>query len=147
MKIGEVARYSGISAKMIRYYEATGLIGPAERSGSNYRDYSDKDVHELRFVRRARDLGFSVAEIGELLDLWRDRGRRSSEVKRFVRDHTTRLRGKIDQLEAMVVTLQSLAGQCAGDERPDCPIIEELARSGEAARTSSECSNLRVVKE
>lgn len=131
MKIGEAARHSGISAKMIRYYEATGLIGPAERGGSNYRDYSDKDVHELRFVRRARDLGFSVAEIAELLDLWRDRGRRSSEVKRFVGDHTARLRGKIDQLEAMVATLQSLADQCAGDERPDCPIIEELARSGD----------------
>ena len=126
MKIGEAAGRSGISAKMIRYYEATGLIRPAGRNSSNYRDYSDNDVHELRFIRRARDLGFSVAEIGELIDLWRDRHRQSSEVKLFVRVHTARLREKIDQLEAMVRTLQSLAEQCAGDERPECPIIELL---------------------
>lgn len=134
MKIGEAAGRSGISAKMIRYYEATGLIRPAGRNASNYRDYSDTEVHELRFIRRARALGFSVAEIGELLDLWRDRDRQSSEVKRFVHGHTVRLREKIDQLEAMVRTLQSLAEQCAGDDRPDCPIIDLLEGQGEGRR-------------
>lgn len=136
MKIGEAAAQSGISAKMIRYYEATGLIRPAGRSASNYRDYSANDVHELRFVRRARDLAFSVAEIGELLDLWRDRGRQSSEVKRFVRGHTARLREKIAQLEAMVGTLHALADRCAGDDRPDCPIIELLEGSGDRPQRS-----------
>ncbi len=133
MKIGEAAERSGISAKMIRYYEATGLIRPAERSSSNYRDYSDNDVHELKFVRRARDLGFSVAEISELLDLWRDRHRQSSEVKQFVHEHTARLRDKIGQLEAMVRTLQALANQCAGDERPECPIIDLLEGASKAS--------------
>lgn len=126
---------------MIRYYEATGLIRPAERGSSNYRDYCDKDVHELRFIRRARDLGFSVAEIGELLDLWRDGSRQSSEVKQFVREHTDRLRSKIDQLTAMVGTLQALAKQCAGNERPDCPIIESLEGAG-STRQVAEISSM-----
>lgn len=111
---------------MIRYYEASGLIRPAERSSANYRDYSDNDVHELKFIRRARDLGFSVAGIGELLDLWRNRNRQSGEVRQFVREHVDRLREKIDQLEAMAQTLNALAEQCAGDNRPDCPIIDSL---------------------
>jgi MerR family transcriptional regulator, gold-responsive activator of gol and ges genes len=111
---------------MIRYYEATGLIRPAERSSSNYRDYSENDVHELKFIRRARDLGFSVAEIGELLDLWRDRNRQSGDVRQFVRDHLDRLQEKIVQLQAMAQTLNALAEQCAGDDRPECPIIHSL---------------------
>ncbi len=111
---------------MIRYYEVTGLIRPAERSSANYRDYSENDVHELKFIRRARDLGFSVAEIGELLDLWRDRNRQSGEVKQFASEHVDRLREKIDQLEATAQTLNALAVQCAGDNRPDCPIIDSL---------------------
>jgi MerR family transcriptional regulator, gold-responsive activator of gol and ges genes len=90
----------------------------------------------LRFVRRARDLGFSVSEIGELLDLWRDRGRQSSEVKRFVRRHTARLRAKINQLEGMVRTLHAFADRCAGDDRPDCPMIELLEGSGDRPRRS-----------
>ena len=126
VKIGEAAGRSGISAKMIRYYEATGLITPAGRSSSNYRDYSPKEVHELRFIRRARDLGFSVADIGELLDLWRDGDRESGEVKKFVHHHIVRLREKVNQLEAMVSTLESLAEQCAGNDRPECPIIDRL---------------------
>lgn len=130
MNIGEAARQSGISAKMIRYYEASGLIPPAARRDSNYRDYSDKDVHELRFIRRARDLGFSVAEIADLLSLWRDRDRQSSQVKAMVSDHTARLRAKIDDLQEMVDTLQSLADRCSGDDRPDCPIIERLENPG-----------------
>ncbi len=126
MNIGEAARQSGISAKMIRYYEEIGLIPPADRRASGYRDYSEADVHELRFICRARDLGFMVAEISELLGLWRDRGRRSGEVKALACEHITRLRRKIDDLQAMVDTLETLADRCAGDDRPDCPIIERL---------------------
>ncbi len=126
MNIGEAARQSGISAKMIRYYEETALIPPADRRASGYRDYSDADVHELRFIRRARDLGFSVVEISELLGLWRDRTRRSSDVKAMARSHIDRLRAKIDDLQAMVDTLQTLSDACAGDDRPDCPIIQRL---------------------
>ncbi len=126
MNIGEAARQSGISAKMIRYYEATALIPPADRRASGYRDYSDANVHELRFIRRARDLGFSVAEISELLGLWRDRARRSGDVKMLAGGHIDRLRSKIDDLQAMVDTLQTLAHACAGDDRPDCPIIQRL---------------------
>ena len=126
MNIGEAARQSGISAKMIRYYEETALIPPADRRASGYRDYSDADVHELCFIRRARDLGFSVVEISELLGLWRDRTRRSSDVKAMARSHIDRLRAKIDDLQAMVDTLQTLSDACAGDDRPDCPIIQRL---------------------
>lgn len=126
MNIGEAARQSGISAKMIRYYEETGLIPPAGRRASGYRDYAHANVHELRFIRRARDLGFSVAEISELLGLWRDRTRRSSDVKAMARSHIDRLRAKIDDLQAMVDTLQTLSDACAGDDRPDCPIIQRL---------------------
>ena len=132
MNIGEAARLSGISAKMIRYYETTGLIGPADRRASGYRDYSQADVHELRFVRRARDLGFSVASISDLLGLWRDRTRKSSEVKALACAHIEDLRGKIEDLQSMVDTLQTLASHCAGDDRPDCPIIERLGRDAKA---------------
>lgn len=130
MKIGDAARQSGISAKMIRYYESTGLIPPAGRGASNYRDYSRNEVHELQFIRRARDLGFSVAEIGDLLDLWRNTERQSSEVKQFVHGHIARLRAKIGSLQAMAATLQALADRCSGDARPDCPIIDRLDDGG-----------------
>ncbi len=129
MKIGEAAHKSGISAKMIRYYEETALIPPASRRHSGYRDYSDDDVHELRFIRRARDLGFSVAEISDLLGLWRDRSRRSSDVKALATGHIDKLRSKIADMQAMVDTLQTLADRCAGDHRPDCPIIQGLGHS------------------
>ena len=129
MNIGDAARKSGISAKMIRYYEETALIPPASRRDSGYRDYSDADVHELRFIRRARELGFSVAERSELLGLWRNRTRRSSDVKAMASAHIDRLRSKIDDLQAMVDTLQTLADRCAGDDRPDCPIIQGLGNS------------------
>ncbi|MGV6875561.1 Cu(I)-responsive transcriptional regulator [Pseudochelatococcus sp. B33] len=127
MNIGAAARASGVSAKMIRYYEQTGLIPPAGRTASGYRDYSASDVHVLRFIRRARDLGFSVAEINELLELWRDRSRRSADVKRVARVHIAELRQKIENLKQMADTLQALADCCAGDERPDCPILADLA--------------------
>lgn len=126
MNIGDAAKASGVSAKMIRYYEQTGLIPPADRTASGYRDYSDKDVHVLRFIRRSRDLGFSVAEITELLALWQDRSRQSADVKALARSHITTLRQKIENLQQMADTLQTLADCCAGDHRPDCPILTDL---------------------
>ena len=127
MNIGMAAKASGVSAKMIRYYEATGLIPQAGRTGSGYRAYTDKDVHKLRFVRRARDLGFSVEQIGTLLKLWEDRSRSSSDVKRVALAHVESLRERALRLEEMAATLQHLADHCRGNDRPDCPIIEELA--------------------
>ncbi|WP_323718146.1 Cu(I)-responsive transcriptional regulator [Paracoccus aminovorans] len=126
MNIGQAAKSSGVSAKMIRYYEQTGLIPPADRTASGYRDYSDSEVHMLRFIRRARDLGFSVAEIDGLLGLWRDKSRQSSEVKRIARNHIAALEEKIRALQEMTETLKELARSCRGDHRPDCPILERL---------------------
>lgn len=128
MNIGTAAKASGISAKMIRYYEQIGLIPEAERRASGYREYSDTDIHTLRFIRRARDLGFSVAEIGELLSLWHDRDRQSGDVKRIALQHIGELRRRIAEMEGMVDTLATLADACAGDQRPDCPILGELAQ-------------------
>ncbi len=142
MNIGEASKASGVSAKMIRYYEQTGLIAAADRSGSGYRSYSLSDVHQLRFIRRARDLGFTVERIAELLNLWRDRSRQSADVKRLALDHVAQLRLKITELQEMVATLQSLADCCAGDDRPDCPILMSLEGHGlgpadKAARPAS----------
>lgn len=129
MNIGEAARASGVSAKMIRYYEETGLIAPATRTSSGYRTYGDKDVQTLRFIRRARDLGFSVENIGELLALWRDRSRQSVDVKRLANEQVTGLRRRIREMEEMAATLETLAACCAGDDRPDCPILRDLETS------------------
>lgn len=126
MNIGEVAKASGVSAKMIRYYEQTGLIPRANRSESGYRNYSASDVHMLRFIRRGRDLGFPVAEINELLGLWRDKSRQSVDVKRIATAHMAELREKIDSLEQIANTLQTLIECCSGDDRPDCPILADL---------------------
>ena len=126
MNIGQAARASGVSAKMIRYYEQSGLIPPAGRTGAGYRDYSDKDVHELRFIRRARDLGFASTEIVELLGLWRDRSRQSADVKRIAENHVAALQTKIRELQEMADTLAELAHCCHGDHRPDCPILDRL---------------------
>lgn len=126
MNIGQAAKASGVSAKMIRYYEGIGLVPPAGRTASGYRSYGDQDVHMLRFIRRARDLGFSVEGIAELLGLWRDRDRHSADVKRLAVEHAARLREKIAGLQAMVGTLETLADRCAGDDRPDCPILRDL---------------------
>ncbi len=128
MNIGEASAASGVSAKMIRYYEQAGLIPPADRSQAGYRVYDDADVHRLRFVRRARDLGFAVAEISELLDLWNNRSRRSADVKRLAQAHIADLQDRIAKLQQMSATLQTLADCCAGDDRPDCPILEGLAQ-------------------
>ena len=126
MNIGQAAKASGVSAKMIRYYEQTGLIPAADRTDSGYRDYSDTDVHMLRFIRRARDLGFSVAEIGELLNLWRDETRQSAEVKRLAQGHIDALEKKIVVLQDMAHSLTMLVNACHGDHRPHCPILQRL---------------------
>jgi Cu(I)-responsive transcriptional regulator len=131
LNIGEAAQASGVSAKMIRYYESIGLIPPATRSDAGYRHYAMNDVHALRFVRRARNLGFSMEAIGRLLELWRDRRRSSAQVKRIALGHVSALRGKILELQQMVATLEHLAQHCHGDERPDCPIIDELSDHAE----------------
>jgi len=125
--IGAAARDSGVSAKMIRHYEEIGLVPPAERTAAGYRMYAATDVHRLRFVKRARDLGFGMEEIGELLALWNDRRRRSSEVKRLALRHAAGLERKISELEAMRRTLVELARHCHGDHRPECPILDDLA--------------------
>ncbi|AFK54079.1 Cu(I)-responsive transcriptional regulator [Tistrella mobilis] len=133
MNIGQAAKASGVSAKMIRYYEQTGLIPKAIRSDAGYRNYSPSDVHTLRFIRRARDLGFSVEQIAELLALWRDRGRASADVKAVALSHVAGLKAKIAELQAMTRTLEHLAATCQGDDRPDCPIIEDLAEAAQVA--------------
>jgi MerR family copper efflux transcriptional regulator len=130
MNIGQAAAASGVSAKMIRYYEAIGLIQPADRKQSNYRDFAEREVNELRFLRRARGLGFSVEEIGKLLELWRNRGRPSREVKAIALRHVADLDARIVEMQAMADTLRHLAHACAGDDRPDCPILGDLGRAG-----------------
>lgn len=127
MNIGEAAQRSGVSAKMVRHYESLGLLPPVVRTDAGYRQYGDKEVHTLRFIRRARDLGFGMAEIGELLKLWQNRRRASADVKRIALDHIADLDRRIAEMEAMKRTLSSLASCCHGDQRPDCPILDELA--------------------
>ena len=129
MNIGQAAQATGISAKMIRYYESIGLIVPAGRTASGYRIYTEQDLHTLRFVRRARGLGFSVEQMHELLALWRDRKRASAEVKRVALQHVEELERKAAELQQMADTLKHLARHCHGDDRPECPIIEELERA------------------
>ena len=127
MNIGKAAEASGVSAKMIRYYESRGLIRPAERTAAGYRAYSEADIHTLRFIRRARDLGFSADDIADLLALWHDRARASADVRRIASDHIDALDHKIRQLQEMRATLARLVADCHGDERPDCPILANLA--------------------
>jgi MerR family copper efflux transcriptional regulator len=127
MNIGAAAQAAGVSPKMIRHYEQSGLIPKASRTPSGYRTYGESEVHALRFVRRARVLGFSMKEIRGLLGLWRNRRRSSADVKRLVAVHLEDLDARIAELEAMRRTLEGLARQCHGDNRPDCPILEDLA--------------------
>jgi Cu(I)-responsive transcriptional regulator len=127
MNIGEAAKRSGVSARMIRHYEGIGLIPAAKRAGSGYRTYSGHDVHTLRFVRHARALGFSVAQIEQLLGLWRNQRRPSSKVKALALAHIAELEARIHDLHAMKHTLEHLAEHCRGDDRPDCPILDGLA--------------------
>lgn len=126
MNIGEAARESGVSAKMIRYYEETGLIPPAGRTGSGYRTYGPKEVQVLRFVRRARDLGFPMEKVGDLLALWRDRERASADVKRLAEGQIEALETRIREMMEMKAALEHLVDACAGDARPDCPILDDL---------------------
>ncbi|MEW6099673.1 MAG: Cu(I)-responsive transcriptional regulator [Pseudomonadota bacterium] len=127
MNIGEAAAATGVSAKMIRHYESLGLLPPVARTDSGYRQYDDNSLHTLRFIRRARDLGFGIEEIRTLLQLWRNRQRASSEVKRVALQHAADLQRRIEEMQAMKHTLEQLATHCNGDDRPECPILEDLA--------------------
>ena len=127
MNIGQAAEKAGISAKSIRYYESVGLIAQATRRGNNYRDYGDQEIAELRFIHRARSLGFSVKEVGDLLALWRDRKRASQQVRDVAQRHIDDIDRKIAELQSMRATLNTLVAKCHGDDRPDCPILEDLA--------------------
>lgn len=131
MNIGKVAKASRVSAKMIRYYEQIGLIPPAARSDAGYRIYTLADTHRLHFIRRARDLGFSVPEVGDLLNLWNDQSRHSADVKRLAQKHIDVLEQRMESMRQMTETLQTLVDCCAGDDRPDCPILEELQQLGD----------------
>ncbi|WBY01317.1 Cu(I)-responsive transcriptional regulator [Ramlibacter tataouinensis] len=132
--IGEAARRSGVSAKMVRHYESLGLLPAVHRTDSGYRQYGEREVHTLRFIRRARDLGFSMAEIAELVKLWQNRRRSSHEVHRIASKHVEELTRKLEEMETMRRTLQHLVDCCHGDERPDCPILDELESGGHACR-------------
>lgn len=126
--IGEAARASGVTAKAIRYYESAGLLPPAPRTSGNYRAYDQRAVETLRFVHRARDLGFAVEDIQKLLSLWNDRSRKSSDVKALAAAHLAVLDAKISALNGMRSTIAKLAQSCHGDHQPDCPILDDLAR-------------------
>ena len=126
--IGEAAARSGVSAKMIRHYETLSLLPKVGRTASGYRQYGPREVHTLRFVRRARALGFSMVEIAALLKLWQNRRRASADVKRIALSHVADLDRRMSEMAAMKRTLESLAACCHGDDRPDCPILDELAQ-------------------
>jgi Cu(I)-responsive transcriptional regulator len=130
MDIGRASAASGVSVKMIRHYEGIGLVPKPARTFANYRVYAPNDVHVLRFIRRARDLGFSIELIKELLSLWRNKARSSAMVKRVAAQHVADLRLRIAELESMVHTLEHLMRHCHGDHRPDCPILDDLASTG-----------------
>jgi MerR family copper efflux transcriptional regulator len=127
MNIGQASEASGVSAKMIRYYEEIGLVRPADRTGNNYRVYDGDKVHVLRFIKRARSLGFSLEETETLLKLWQDKSRESAAVKDVATAHITDLERRIAEMQGMVKTLRHLAHCCGGDHRPDCPILDDLA--------------------
>jgi MerR family copper efflux transcriptional regulator len=127
MNIGQAARESGLSAKMIRHYESIGLLRPAVRSDGGYRLYQAADLHTLSFIKRSRDLGFSLEEVARLLTLWQDRQRASADVKQLAGRHIEALNRRIDELSNLRDTLQHLMKNCQGDDRPDCPILQELA--------------------
>ena len=126
MNIGQASKASGVTTKMIRYYDEIGLVRPSARTDSNYREYDEREINELRFIRRARSLGFSMPEITQLLSLWRDRGRPSREVKAIADRHLADLDARIAEMQAMADTLRHLSHCCAGDDRPDCPILADL---------------------
>jgi len=127
MNIGETARISGVNTKAIRYYESIGLIPEAERTATGYRVYTNHDVNVLRFIKRARSLGFGIGQIERLLGLWQDKHRASADVKRIAQEHIDELDARITEMQAMADTLRELVIACHGDERPDCPILHDLA--------------------
>ncbi|MDR0277672.1 MAG: Cu(I)-responsive transcriptional regulator [Paucimonas sp.] len=127
MNIGQAARRTGLSAKMIRYYESIGLLKPATRSESGYRLYGQDDLHSLTFIKRSRDLGFSLEEVAKLLTLWQDRQRASADVKALASEHIADLNRRIEELVSLRDTLSELVAHCQGDDRPDCPILKDLA--------------------
>lgn len=133
MNIGEASAASGVSAKMIRHYERIGLLPEAQRSAAGYRRYDERDVHTLRFVRHARDLGFPLERIRDLIGLWHDRERPSRQVKALAREHLAAIDAKLAELQAVKATLERLVQCCHGDERPDCPILDTLAGDRPAA--------------
>ena len=130
VSIGVAAQRAGVSARMVRHYEALGLLAPVARTGSGYRQYTEADVHALRFIRSARDLGFSIAEIATLLGLWQDKARASSHVKRIAQTHIDALGQRIAEMQAMQRSLQTLVQCCHGNDLPDCPILDNLAAVG-----------------
>ena len=127
MNIGQAAKHSNVNAKTIRYYESIGLIPDASRTGNGYRTYSDKDVETLRFIHHSRNLGFSVKDVGTLLDLWRNQKRASADVKALALSHIKEVDRKIEELRKVRDTLTHLTHRCHGDDRPDCPILKGLA--------------------
>ena len=128
LDIGRASKASGVSVKMIRHYEAIGLLKNVARTHANYRVYSDKDVHTLRFIKRARTLGFSMDDIRELLALWENKSHPSASVKKIAGGHMLDLKRRIAEMQSMLTTLQHLTHNCHGDQRPDCPILDDLAR-------------------
>ena len=136
MNIGEAAQAAGVTAKMIRYYESIGLIGEARRSDAGYRQYTDNEIHTLRFIKRSRDLGLSIERIKTLLALWRDKTRKSADVKKLAHQYMAELDEDIRKLQSIRDQLQLMAQCCRGDQRPDCPIIENLAGAPDAADAS-----------
>ena len=126
--IGDAARQSGVSAKMVRHYESLGLLPRVGRTDAGYRQYTGKEVHTLRFIKRSRDLGFSMAEIAELVKLWQNRRRSSADVRRIAARHVEEMKQRIEEMESVKRTLEHLVHCCQGDQRPDCPILEELER-------------------
>jgi MerR family copper efflux transcriptional regulator len=128
--VGEAARLSNVSARMVRHYESLGLLPAVSRTEAGYRQYTAREVHSLRFIRRARDLGFGMDEIAELLKLWQNRRRASASVKHIAAQHIAALDAKMAEMAAMRSTLQHLVECCNGDDRPDCPILDELAGGG-----------------
>ncbi|OLS60898.1 Cu(I)-responsive transcriptional regulator [Pseudomonas putida] len=127
MNIGQAAKRTGLSAKMIRYYESIGLLKPASRTDSGYRLYGPDDLHSLTFIKRSRDLGFSLEEVAKLLTLWQDRQRASADVKALANEHIADLNRRIEELVSLRDTLSELVAHCHGDDRPDCPILKDLA--------------------
>lgn len=145
MQIGEAAQLSGVSSKLIRHYESIGLLAPSDRLANGYRSYDEVDVHELRFIKRARILGFPIEKIGELLSLWRDKSRSSRKVRLLAEGHLSFLEARRVATEQMAATLRQLIKACSGDHRPDCPILENLS-AGQFAKPRGKPANRKLQR-